>query len=215
MKPSKFLPRRTIFTEGHSPGSSARIPVTGSYVSDFGRETTRRSLAGTDPKVASVDLDRASVPTRLRNPDRYAAAMHKGPAWLFVFRLLIGGTAPVRAAGHNGLTCDPKCREVSLNVYIFFRLDVFLAVFLDAFTVFFDFFAFLAMFPSTQRKSNIRYACADYTINRKLIPRASKRVNGHPTPAACNRAKRFDYSSSTAFAGPKQNRRRVFATGNP
>jgi hypothetical protein len=65
-----------------------------------------------------------------------------------------------------------------LNVYVFFRLDVFLAVFFDAFAVFFDFFAFLAMFPSTQRKSNIRYACADYTIIAKFISRASKRVNG-------------------------------------
>jgi hypothetical protein len=91
-------------------------------------------------------------------------------------------------------------------------LDVFFAVFFDAFAVFFDFFAFLAKFPSTQSKSNIRYACSDYTTIAKLISHASKRVNGRHD-AACNRAKRFDYSSSTAFAGPKQNRRHAFATG--
>jgi hypothetical protein len=73
--------------------------------------------------------------------------------------------------------------KFSLNVY--FRLDVFFAVFLDAFAVFFDFFAFLAMFPSCWLNANRRSICihSDYTIIAKLIPRASKRVNSRHTAA--------------------------------
>jgi hypothetical protein len=49
----------------------------------------------------------------------------------------------------QGIHVYPSCREITATAYIFFRLDVFFAVFFDAFAVFFDFFAFLAMFPST------------------------------------------------------------------
>jgi hypothetical protein len=93
----------------------------------------------------------------------------------------------------------------SLNVYFFFLLDVFFAVFFAAFAVFFAFFAFLAMFPSVIPKvwlnANRHSTCihSDYTIIAKLIPRASKRVNGRHTSATCDRAKPLRDASRGEF----------------
>jgi hypothetical protein len=83
-----------------------------------------------------------------KKPDRYAAAI--------CIKVRPGGLScgicrryPCLSAlqAHNGLTRYPGC-ELVAESYFFFRLDIFFAVFLDAFAVF-DFFAFLAMFPSS------------------------------------------------------------------
>jgi hypothetical protein len=84
----------------------------------------------------------------VKNPDRYAAAIciRVRPDGS---RILSAKSAPARAAkGITDLRRYPNVTRFSLDVYFFFLLDVFFAVFFAAFAVFFAFFAFLAMFPS-------------------------------------------------------------------
>jgi hypothetical protein len=70
--------------------------------------------------------------------------MHKGP----VFSFDLSGVSARPRCGHNGLHFIRDAERFRRSGYIFFRLEVFFAVFFDAFAVFLDFFAFLAMFPS-------------------------------------------------------------------
>jgi hypothetical protein len=116
------------------------------------------------------------------------------------------GCLPVHAAGITDYFIR-DAERFRCSGYIFFRLEVFFAVFFDAFAVFLDFFTFLAMFPSAHCNRTFDMHAQDYTINPKLILSASNRVNGHPASCLCNFAKHSSIPRETAFAAASKAKR--------